>query len=122
MTSTFSELFRMAQKARSAAVPNFVSVTFVPIKVLLKFFLLSLKWPFWRGFGKSQKNCLITIFFCKNKAYVPSTSPTLNGLESFVQILEHFAIFHIMGPYGRKISNAYNSRTNEDKPIVIIIY
>ena len=43
-------------------------------------------------------------------------SPGLDGLESFVQILQHFEIFHIMGPYGGK-----NLITNADKPIVIII-
>ena len=51
-------------------------------------------------------------------------SPSLNWLELFVQISQHFEIFHIhvMRPYGGNISNDYNTRINVDKPIVIIIH
>ena len=48
------------------------------------------KWPFWGVFGKLQKNCLITffLFFPRIKPIsVPYRSPSLNGLELFVQIL-----------------------------------
>ena len=58
-----------------------------------------------RLFGKLQKNCLITFFSFSaliKPILVPNTSSNLNGLESFIQILQHFEIFHIMGPYGGK--------------------
>ena len=42
-------------------------------------------------------------FFARIKHISVSKTPaSLNWLESFVQILRHFEIFHIMEPYGRK--------------------
>ena len=39
--------------------------------------------------------------FCWCNVTGPNTSPSLNGMESFVQILQHFTvIFHLMGSYG----------------------